>query len=1103
MELTPRQLDAVRADGSVAVVAGAGTGKTAMLAERYVHHVTVHGLSPLEIAAVTFTDKAAAELRSRIRAKLLEKAGEDAAAESDAAQISTMHSLAARICRDFYFLAGIPADFVLLDEIDAEIVKAAWFDEALAEIDPDVVRELGYEWLRKALRELFRDTSASAAALAKDESDWRRAIDERRAEALSEYLGSDCFVMAADIIETYRGPEGDAIERQRAIAGSAIRDLRSGQNVDAALDSIRSLTFRGGSPAKWPDGSFHLVKDCLTSLRDAIKDRSGKDGKAPYRDVFLKFGATDAEALRRAKLLARAFDTARDHLRLAKLERRLLDFDDLEQYAIEILGHREAREHYAERWRALLVDEFQDTNTEQEKLLLRLLDKGGVRLTIVGDGKQSIYGFRRADPRVFERFCERLGGGPVVLDRTFRTHAGLVAPLNSAFGPLLRRLHQPLDAHRVDAPHEGPHISAHRISGGSVGELREAEARFIAAEIRRMIDGGLEVWDKRLDGTRPVRPSDIAILSRTRDVLNVYIEKLLEAGVPAVNTGGGRLLETRVAMDLIALLRFVSDNTDDIALVSLLRGPFFGVSDRELYEISLERKTGSEEREAWWHLLRRRGEQLPAAVRAAVAILSQLVEAAAHHPAERVVLLADELTGYTAVIANLEQGERRMADWQGFIDLLRHFARLGRSDVVGAERYLKELVDAEATIPRPPLDAGDAVSLMTIHSAKGLEWPVVFVPDLCRGNPPDPSAVKIDAEVGAAFKLRVHGERGWDELKPAMLDVIAARRARREAEEAARVLYVAMTRPRDRLYLTAAGDEIKNDLKTLEPCLAAAGVPIVEVTRSEADAAFARTERPSANATEMHEGSIDVCTTRLAPRLASVSPSALWIYDLCPKRFEFEFIHGHPGVGEGTARARLVGTLTHAALESGERTADGLRRVAGESCAAADDVIAEALSLARRFDEHPAFAELRADPQAVREAALRYSFANGLSLIGRADLAGVDWVADFKTDAEVEPALHALQLWAYAAALGKRRAFVAYLRHDSLHEFSLADLEAAGRRAEQIADAIAAGSFPAKPSATVCGGCPYNVPCCPDPGDQARQRPRGLSRHVPEEVIPE
>src|SRR6185503_12454454 len=234
---------------------------------------------------------------------------------------------------------------------------------------------------------------------------------------------------------------------------------------------------------------------------------------------------------------------------------RLLDFADLEHYALAALQHVDVREHYAARWKAMLVDEFQDTNPVQEEIL-NALTSAGVRLTIVGDEKQSIYGFRRADPRVFERFRLSIDND-VVLDKTFRTHGGLVRPLNSIFSNTLGAAHQPLDAHRMKLPHEAPFIEAHSFcdDGGDIMGLRSLESRFIASEIARILNEGLSVWDKSLEEHRPVRPADIAILSRARAPLDIYIEDLLKAGVPAVNTGGGNLLETQVAKDVSVLLR--------------------------------------------------------------------------------------------------------------------------------------------------------------------------------------------------------------------------------------------------------------------------------------------------------------------------------------------------------------------------------------------------------------------------------------------------------------------------------------------------------------------------------------------------------------------
>jgi ATP-dependent helicase/nuclease subunit A len=812
MELTSKQQQAVEARVSVAVTAGAGTGKTAMLAKRFLHHVASDGFSPLEIAAITFTEKAAAELRSRIRAELAAFAGDDAAAQADAAQISTIHSMAARICRDFYDLAEIPTDFRMLDETDAAILVADWFDEAIGQIEPGVVKSLGYTWLRDALRELFKDPPAAEQALKFDENHYRELIERARELSLHELLQSECWREAEYILNRYQGKSDDKLEQHRVSAVNAMADIAAGHNISNAIGAILGTKLNVGSKANWPEDSLQKVKDCIKLLRTAVAE--GGD----FELLSLHYGKAEDEMCRRVELLRQAFSSATEYLRREKLERRVLDFSDLEYYALKVLEHPEAKAHYAERWKAMLIDEFQDTNPIQEKLL-RALSEAGARLTIVGDGKQSIYGFRRADPRVFRRFRDSIGN-EIILDRTFRAHAGLVSPVNVIFQELLGELHQPLDAERKTHPREGPFIEAHSFCDEAfdIDRMRRIEARFIAAEINRLIDSGLTVWDKDRKELRPVKPSDIAILSRTRAPLDIYIDELVNIGIPAVNSGGGDLLETRTAKDMTALLRFVSDPSDDIALVSLLRGPFFAVSDIRLYELSQSR----EKDETWWALLSRENS----GVERAYSVLSDLLDISRSVSAEQLFEIADEKTGYTGVLANLEQGERRMADWFGFLSLLRRFASLGRTDVFGACRYLKDLARAGSMMRRPPLDSGNAVSLMTIHAAKGLEWPVVFIPNLSAAKKRNDTDMCFDAETGVGFTVNVCNVNGsFERVEPAIYKVIKSKKKSNEADESARILYVALTRAQDRLYLTSAGKP-GNDFEALATGLEAAGIGI-------------------------------------------------------------------------------------------------------------------------------------------------------------------------------------------------------------------------------------------------------------------------------------
>lgn len=1062
MELTHDQKRAVQAEDSVAVTAGAGTGKTAMLSKRYVHHVVVHNLSPLEIVAATFTDKAAAELRSRIREEMQKTGNDVQTAEVDAAQISTIHSLAARICRDFYDIAGIPADFTLMDETETQMRSVIWFREAVSNIDPAIIDRLGYSWLFSALEELFRDPISSGEAFVQGSSRWKDAIEAARNEAVSKLQQCDAWREAENVLGLYSGAVDDRLEVVRQNVMRAMGDIAEGREINAAFGAFTGFRSNGGAATNWRDGGLQEIRECLAALRDEFKTAN--------ETASMEFGDAEVELAERVEFLKQAFDQTRGLISGYKLREKLLDYSDLEYYALKVLENAEARKYYSDRWKAILIDEFQDTNPVQEKLLQQL--KGRALLTVVGDEKQSIYGFRRADVSVFGRFKGEIGE-TVNLAESFRTHHKLVVSMNAVFSVVLGKLHQELDAERKDAPHDEIPIKAAVIVGENdenIYKLRRAEAEYIAAQISRMLDEKMQIFDKRTRSLRAVRPGDIALLSRTRAPLEIYIDALITAGIPAVNTGGGNLLETRTVKDAMAVLSFASDRTDDIALFALIRSPFFAVSDRVLFELAQTK----DKDQTWWNVIDSTNGQLEP-VRAT---LNKLLASAKTSTPARLLEIMDEMTGYTAVLANLSQGSRRMADWRGFLSLLRRFGALGRSDLLGATRYAKQLIDAEAEIPRPPIDAGDAVSLMTIHGSKGLEWPVVFVPDLARNKRNSSSILSVDNELGVAFDFEMPAAAGGEDAgtveykkaDPSILRLIKQRRTDRELEEAKRVLYVAITRASDRVFLTAAGEK-GPDLDLLIPGLDAAGIPVERINATayphQAQAAkvslTAQTDRDLERVFQLEPVPVG---------LRKIPVTALTEYSVCPQKFRFNYVDGHPGLGEGSAHGRTVGTLTHTALELGLSSVDALRPFAR---GAEDDLLSEAIGLAQNFNTNKAFAAVRGiTAECEKEMTLPH---NELTITGIADLVGDDFVLDYKTDSKMDPEHHKFQLWAYAEALNKPKAYVAYLRHDTLYEFGGGELATIKTEAAELLEGISAGKYESKPSAANCGYCVFNTIC--------------------------
>jgi ATP-dependent helicase/nuclease subunit A len=444
------------------------------------------------------------------------------------------------------------------------------------------------------------------------------------------------------------------------------------------------------------------------------------------------------------------------------------------------------------------VDEFQDTSPAQARLLGLLRSEAPV--TLVGDEKQSIYAFRGADVQVFREERSRLtseAGIDVELVTSYRSHTALVGVINRVFAKVLGEVAAPLRAERVASALPGPFVrwlelDARGLAADAAGF---AEAGRLAHELRALLgaDPPLLV-DDGAGGVRPLRAGDVAVLARSRASLEP-LEALAPAlGVPTLNAGGGDVLSTPEGLDAEALLRAITDPGDAPALLAVLRGPFVAAADSAIHAHAHGALQPSP---AWWTRL---AASPDARLRAGAALLDAL-RALQARGATALDLLreADARTGYAAVLANLPNAARRLADWTGMLDLVAQLEG-GSAGAFALARRLGRLRAAGVEVPRPPLRSLDAVALLSIHGAKGLEWPVVVVADLARPARGARDEVEVDPELGVTLRWR-DGEGGWAE--PALHRLAVARARTRAAAEEARLGYVALTRARDLLLLSA------------------------------------------------------------------------------------------------------------------------------------------------------------------------------------------------------------------------------------------------------------------------------------------------------------
>ncbi|MBI2301597.1 MAG: PD-(D/E)XK nuclease family protein, partial [Armatimonadetes bacterium] len=592
------------------------------------------------------------------------------------------------------------------------------------------------------------------------------------------------------------------------------------------------------------------------------------------------------------------------------------------------------------------------------------------------------------------------------------------------------------------------------------------------------------------------------------------------------HAGGAGLFATREAQDAAALLGFLATEADDLALAAVLRSPFCAVDDRTLLRLARRAKKLREEQGvdatgvgaglaapagadadlperatqgsplrpgpqaaavSWWTVLDHEAAAL--GLESPRAILKELLTAARREPPSRLLARADALTGYTAVLANLPMHDRRLADWEGFAGWVREAER-GHEDVFVLTRQLRRAAALGIDVPRPVLEARDAVALLTIHHAKGLEWPVVIVPDLARVPSGGGGKVLLDRELGAAVRFRLHDPA--EDEKPFLHGWLEQRRVEREREEARRVAYVALTRARDRVLLTSPGErETKAEtsclLDVLRPGLVRLGLiegdGLPGVTARLRGEGVAYTDEralpklPALPAVAAAAPGRELLPPITARRLR-LPVTALDEHRWCPKRFRLRHLDGHPGDAglseetdpEEPGGAAALGTLVHLGIERGASTLDQVQGLARQQTPSlSDEQIRLAHAMVDRFRLDPEFEPVRGAHDVV-EAPVRVE-RPPLIFTGRVDRLGDGYVVDYKTGEHTELDHHLAQLSLYLRATAAERAYVADLRRGAL--LLLEDVATAEAAVERACQGILRGEFTATPAESRCARCPY------------------------------
>ena len=1102
--LNEEQFAAVEATGRVFVSAGAGTGKTSVLVERYIRAVCDVGLDVDSILVITYTRKAAGELRTRIRAALLDRGRHDLARELDGGWISTIHGFCNRLLKAHPFAVGLDPRFRELEDSGAAVLRGEAFERALESFcstgEPERIQLLATyraNGLRRMLTGVYETLRSAGRELVLE-------LGER--PGLADAVGAfreDARCLVEDTATTPTQRE-NATEALRIVSETALPEQ---------LADLSALRCRGTRAASYEQSRRALEQAALEELAAADRDL--------LQELLERFADEYAEAKRRESVV---------------------DFEDLQLAGRNLLrSNAEVREAIQLRFRLVMVDEFQDTNHLQCELIDLVAHPDATEVFTVGDEFQSIYGFRHADVEVF-RARRSQSSNLLALSRNYRSRPQVLAAVNHLFAGEFGDEFQPLTASAEFADpvfgHPVELLVTDKASFRDSGEhWRAGEARQIATRVRELVDGG------------EAEPGEIVVLFAAGSDAERYEEELRRAGLPTYRaTGRGYFAQQQVA-DLLAYLRLLHNRYDDVALASVLASPFVGVSNDALVLL----RRAAPRRPLYTALERELPEGLGADDQRLLRAFRQRYERLVRSSTRlRLEPLCDQILAehdYDLAVLARWDGARRFANLRKLGRLAREYEAVRGADLAGFVDFVRtqEAQGAKELEAVAEEEGAGAVRLLTIHAAKGLEFKVVIVADAGRDTGGPRGGDEIVALSDGRFGFRMVDPTSGDR-KPVFdfEDVREIERIQEHAERL-RLYYVAMTRAIDRLIVSGAIDRstdretpigwVLRRLDAREAVAEARSEP-VEIEHGEARFLLRVNRTPKTGEAETAHEASEVAQLALFGELPLSAPpvgvelpplgpipeapahdvrrlsySAIALFEHCSYRYFAERIAGlRPvavAVGDGDEAALAAtetGDAVHRLLElvpldeptpPGRAHLDDAVRAWYPSVTTAElDRIAELVGaycsseLARR---------VAGLPGAQVERAFVFEH-EGVLLHGRLDVLWRDetkaLVVDYKSNAleEVEPEVivasqYRVQRLVYALAClrdGAQEVEVAYQFLERPTDvvsatFTAEDVPALEAELSGTIERIRSGDFRPSPSEFACAGCPALDLVCAGP----------------------
>ncbi len=852
MKLTEQQLLAIQTqDQSLVVQAGAGTGKTTVLVQRFVHLLETHPEWSLDnLYAITFTEKAAREMRIRLRQEVEEKVSlhpdvpqwQEHRLNLDKLNVSTIHSLCARILRENAIACQIDPQFQVIDEQEANLLKEESIRSTLKQLEEEDhpalellaslrVNDLKTEMSnmlnkRGTLFHLFNNLDKKEGLIERWQDEVQKMVASYWEKKL--YHNSDLkeAMQIFPNIEIINPNDKltDAVEK----AQKGCQLISSDDNLAGAYQYWIGINRTGGKHINWGG------KDQLNELKTFLKVLNDTAKEIKKDSLHHPFGELDELAAQHLQLwfslwqkLERVYAQIKDAL-------QALDFDDLELRTDQLLSQSPCPPRVASFLNSikhLMVDEYQDTNLIQQRIISSLAPIGQAgKLFVVGDAKQSIYRFRQAQVSIFNQTAQQVQAvtqqSPLSLNLSFRSHESLVSAMNDLFENIFKPIEKnytyfealpgALTAARGTQSHHKPALEILLIPEKeqdqdekriSAEDGRIWEARWIAQYLLNIKETCFQLWDKNIGEHGDYRSfefRDAAVLFRATTQIPLYETEFKAAALPYLTISGRGYYDRPEVQDLISLLGALANPSDDLNLAAVLRSPLFCFNDETLYSLRWYTPQGDRSSEPIpYHLALNHPphtEQSDIVARAA-SILEQLWAFANRIDVWSLLRKALDLTDYEAILASLDGiSGRQLENVHKFIAFARDQASINLLDFLSRIRDLitSEAREGEALGHEPK---SGAVQLMSIHAAKGLEFPIVILADTGRQFKHRSTSPYLLHDPAFGLVCKVRDDNGdWQE--PASYAWGKWQHKLMEEAENKRLLYVACTRAADRLVIT-------------------------------------------------------------------------------------------------------------------------------------------------------------------------------------------------------------------------------------------------------------------------------------------------------------